>query len=110
MQIKGMEMRLFRKLLFGFIYIAVVLGGAIASVTLLDPTDMPIVKAAISSKMLTYGIAVMGVILAEIVVCWRFKIDVTGAFNVVEQNPIAIAIFMGALTVGNCLLAAAVFG
>lgn len=91
-------------------YALVVCGLSIGSIYFLDAESWEIVKAGMSRGLLTFSIACVAIILAEVFYAWRYHIKPVAAFDRIESNPMACAVFMGAHVLGLCILAAAIFG
>jgi hypothetical protein len=103
-------LRLIVRVVLMLLWVIVAVGAGISTIFFLDPSDYPIVKSVVSQKMITFAIAMAGVIMVEVLYAWRFKIDLEQTFNRIELNPMASAIFLGALILGPCLVSAAIFG
>lgn len=95
--------------LLGAVWMLATAGGGFAAIMMLDPTDYPIVQAAVSSKMITFAVAMFGVVLVEVLYAWRFDINLRETFNRIEQHPMAAALILSALILGPCLVAGSVF-
>lgn len=92
------------------VYAAVVAGLPAAAIYFLSEEMMGVVKDAISSKTITFAIAMVTLLLAELFYDWRYKIDPVQAFNKVEGNALAVGIFMGARAIAFGLVAALIYG
>lgn len=101
------------RLVLRTLYVIAILGLAYSSIWLLDDAGMGMVRDSVTTGSLTYSVAMTYVILALMFICWRFKINPVGAFNVLERakdNPTGLGIFLGLTIFGLCYVAAAIFG
>lgn len=83
---------------------------AMGSVLFLDTEDLPIVLASLAAKGLTFATGCLSVVLFILLFCWRMKIDPVRAFNTIEKEPRATAIFLGCLFLGVAFMAGQLLG
>ena len=91
------------------IYIIAVAFVLYSSVALINLEDWETIRSAVSRQMLKFCLAVFATVMAEVFYAWRYDIHPREAFNSVESNGMAFAVFAGLHALGLCILAAYIF-
>lgn len=92
-----------------FAWAAFVLALTLLAIDGINPDDWPIIKTALSTKIVTFSVAGFCIIMLEVFYAWRFHIDPVKAFDKIENGPMSAAVFLGLHAFGLCVLAGLIF-
>jgi high-affinity Fe2+/Pb2+ permease len=99
------------KLIVGMtIYALAVIGICAGAVLYLSSNRVSGAFEGLANKTLTFVVAALCVLALEKVHAWKCKIKWESTFDAIERDPRGAGNFLGLLSLGLCILAAAIFG